>query len=155
MKKILTLCIAAALFGLSANAQTEKSTILAGGSLAFQSTSGSSILVLNPNLGVFIQKNLAIGAEFTLISASSITTWSIGPYARLYFAGSDKGSFFGQAGVSIGGSGGTTATRFLGKAGYALFLNKSVALEFSAGYNAGKGADFFLLGAGFQIHLKK
>lgn len=154
MKKRIIAIIACVITSFAANAQTEKSTILAGGSLALQATSGSTVFQASPNLGIFVANKIAIGAEFNLLTTSSFTSWSIGPYGRVYFAGDSKGSFFGQLGVAIGGSGGTTDARFLGKAGYALFLNKSTALEFSAGYNAGKGPDYFLMGVGFQIHLK-
>lgn len=144
----------------SASAQTDKSTLLLGGALSFQSSTGSSIFVASPNVGVFIKKNIAIGAQFDLITTNSLTSWSIGPYVRGYFAGTEKGSFFGQGGISVGGSSvGSTSSdtdvRFLVKGGYAVFLNKTAALEFSAGYNAGKGTDFFLMGVGLQIHLKK
>jgi hypothetical protein len=157
MKKLLAISIMVLFFAFSGKAQTEKSTMLLGGSFSFQSTDDVNIFIANPNVGFFIKKNIALGAEFTLIAANSTTSWSIGPYARAYFAGNTKGSFFGQAGISVGGSGGPDADlRLIGKAGYALFLNKSVALEFYAGYHSvSDDPDLFLMGVGFQIHLKK
>jgi hypothetical protein len=41
-------------------------------------------------------------------------------------------------------------------AGYALFINRSVALEFGANYTkAGDSDGIFGIGIGFQIHYKK
>jgi hypothetical protein len=156
MKKILSLLFLTTILALSANAQTEKSTVLLGGTLSFQTTSGVTIFNANPNFGVFVAKKVAVGAEANLLVINSATTWGIGPYARVYFAGSDKGSFFGHTGIAVLGSSAADASvNFLLRGGYAVFLNKSVALEFSAAYSRASDIDFLLIGAGFQIHLKK
>lgn len=155
MKKILPLLFITIVLSLSATAQTEKSTLLLGGSLSFQTTSGSTIFLANPNIGVFVAKNIAVGGQGLLTVVNSLTSWGIGPYVRGYLPGSDKGALFGQAGFSAGKSNNVSRTTLSLKAGYAAFLNKSIALEFSAGYNRELGNDYLLIGAGFQIHLKK
>jgi len=156
MKKILAMLTICTIVSVAANAQTEKSTWLLGGGLSFQSTSGSSIFVASPNIGYFVSNNIAVGGEFNIITTSGSTRWSLGPYLRGYLNPTASGSLFGQAGVGFGGgTGGSSTTTFMGKVGYAAFLNKSTALEFSAGLNAGGGSSVFLLGVGFQIHLKK
>jgi hypothetical protein len=159
MKKILSLCLLAVVLAFSASAQTSKSTWLIGGSASFQSSNGSSALILNPNAGVFIKDKLALGAEGLLTTSGGFTSWAIGPYLRKYFAPTEKGSLFGQAGIAAGGYSNTSDVRLWVpvKLGYAVFLNRHTALEFAAAYNfdLGEDADLFVLGVGFQIHLGK
>lgn len=161
MKKLLTLT-AVIVLAIAANAQTEKSNWLLGGGIGFSSTSvsgggSSSIFSLSPNAGYFFTDNFAGGAMLEVISGGGNTVWSAAPFVRGYFGKSTSGKPFAQVGVGFGGAsgGGSTSTSFLGKAGYAFFLNKSVALELAANYTSQSGASVFGIGAGFQIHFKK
>ncbi len=157
MKKLFL--IAAFLFAgfAGANAQTEKGTVLLGGGLSFQTSDGMSMFSATPNIGFFVANNIATGAQLNLFTGDGYTAWAIGPFLRGYFAGSDKGKLFAQGGVNVGGADGSdTEVGFGLGAGYAVFLNKSVALEFGANYNkTGNSDGIFGLGVGFQIHFKK
>lgn len=140
------------------NAQTEKGTWLLGGNVNFTSSNGSSQLNLFPTAGYFLLNNVAGGAQFTYSSIKGGGTyWSLGPFGRVYFLGDDKGKLYGTAGLNIGG--GTNSkfnTGYQLGAGYAIFLNESIAVDLGMLLNkvgsASKG--IFSLGAGFQIHFK-
>jgi hypothetical protein len=159
MKKILSLFVPGLLLAFSGMAQTAKSTWLAGGSMSFQNSNGSSVFILNPSAGYFIKDGLAIGGDALLTSTSGFTSWAIGPYVRKYFAPVEKGSFFGQAGFAAGGYSNTSDANLWVplKLGYAVFLNRHTALEFSAAYSINLADDpgLLVLGVGFQLHLGK
>lgn len=156
MKKIfLLIFLALGLLVSKTKAQTESGTFLLGGNASFQAISGSSSLTIAPNVGVFVIKNLAFGINADLIAQNG-TTWYIGPFGRYYFSQQNNGKFFGQVGINVGHSVGNTQFGTGLAAGYALFLNQAVALEFSANYNkVGSGNGIFSLNVGFQIHLKR
>ena len=157
-KLLLPLALVVGL-GLVANAQTEKSTLLLGGGVGFSSVSGGggSIFSLSPSIGYFFTENYAAGAQLELISGGGTTIWSLAPFVRGYFTDNDKAKPFAQVGVGFGGvsGGGGTSTSFVGKAGYAIFLNKSVALELGANFTSVTGGSMFGAGAGLQIHFGK
>lgn len=159
MRKIILTAILICIVSVAAQAQTEKGNVMIGGGLQFQTSEGTSLFTADPNIGFFLANNFAAGAQITLISTSGNTVWGIGPYARYYFKGQPKGKFFAQAGVSFAGASGggtssSTSTAFQAKLGYAVFLNKNVALELATNLMTGEGTSVFGLGAGFQIHLK-
>ncbi|MBX2930716.1 MAG: outer membrane beta-barrel protein [Chitinophagaceae bacterium] len=162
MKKVFITAIIAVI-SITANAQTEKSTFLLGGGLSFTSTSftggggSTSVFTLNPNVGYFFMKNYAIGGQLLLNSGGGNTAWSLGPLIRGYFTDNTKGKPFAQAGIGFGGAsgGGNTSITFQLMGGYALFLNKSIAAEFTGNFQTVKGATIFGFGAGFQIHFAK
>jgi opacity protein-like surface antigen len=141
----------------SVNAQTEKGTLLLGGAISFQAAEGASIFTATPSVGVFAWNNVAIGAQFTLFTGDGFSAWALGPFVKAYFGGSEKGKFFGQFGLNVGGGDNVdTEVGFGIGAGYAIFLNKSIAIDIGASYNrAGDTDGIFALGAGFQIHFKK
>jgi hypothetical protein len=155
MKKLLFILLIP-VFGLKANAQTEKGGIMVGGSIQFQSSEGESIFAADPNIGFFLANNIAAGAQLQLVSNDGTTFWGIGPYLRGYIGKSAKGKPFAQAGVNFAGvsDGGGSSTAFQGKLGYAAFLTRNVALEIAGNILAGEGATLVGLGIGFQIHLK-
>lgn len=141
----------------SMGSPTEKGTWLLGGSVGFESTDGISVFELNPNLGYFIKDKIAIGAEANFLSFDGATAWAFTPFVKPYFGQSEMGNFFlkGRVGVAGGGEADTELT-YGGGGGYALFLNKSIALEFGADYSKiGDLPGTFGLGIGFQIHFKK
>lgn len=149
-----------AVFSLTAKAQTEKGTWLLGGSVAFNTSGGSSVFMVNPNIGYFLTDNLAAGANLSVATTSGLTTWAIGPFVRGYFTKSTSGKPFLGASFLVGGTSvsgnSSTSTGFGVEGGYALFLNRSVALNLMAQYTkVGKGTDgTFGIGAGFQIHFR-
>lgn len=157
MKKILfvTAFIIAGI--VSANAQTEKGTLLLGGDVSFQTSDGNSVFIAKPAIGYFVARNLAIGGQFNLLAGDGYTSWALGPFVRGYFAGNEKGKFYGQLGLNVGGASGTdTEIGFGIGAGYAIFLNQSIAINLGLAYDkTGDSEGIFGIGAGFQIHFKK
>lgn len=156
MKRIVLSLAIMLMAGMAAQAQTEKGTWLLGGNMTFQATDGASFFNASPNIGYFFSNNLAAGLEASFVSASGANIYAFGPFIKPYFGKSEKGKFFGKGSfLLVGGEGNSEAGFGLG-AGYALFLNRSVALEFGANYNKlGEGSGTFGLGVGFQIHFKK
>lgn len=148
-----------------ANAQTEKGTWLLGGSASFVSVEDVSVLTINPNIGVFVTNNFALGlnASFSKVEDNDPLI-SFGPVARFYLGNSDSGKFFGQLGGTL-----LTTSEFndfiLGyglKAGYAVFISKSIALEFAGGYDGFRELNDdaykysgYGVTIGFQIHFNK
>jgi opacity protein-like surface antigen len=157
MKKILFITAFLIAGVISANAQTEKGTLLLGGNISFQTADGASVFIATPSFGVFAWNNVAIGAQFTLVSSDGSSAWALGPFVKAYFAGSEKGKFFGQFGLNVGGGDNVdTEVGFSLGAGYAIFLNKSIAIDLGVNYTrAGDTDGIFGIGAGFQIHFKR
>ncbi len=156
--KTLLLLTAMFVAGTSVFAQTEKGTVMLGGEINLLGQSGNTTFSATPNIGYFFLNNVAAGAELTLITGGGYTNWGIGPYLRGYFAGNEMGKAFAQVGLALAGSrynsASETSAGFAGKVGYAIFLNRSVALEMAAKILTG-GGTLYGLGAGFQIHLGK
>jgi|SRR5688572_7142744 len=156
MKKAIFIAALLSLIFITSNAQTEKGTLLLGGNISFQTAGGSSTFIATPGVGIFAWNNVAIGAQFTLVAQEGFSSWALGPFVRAYFAGSDRGKFYGQFGVNIGGADNTdTEVGFGIGAGYAIFLNRSIAIDLGTSYNkTGDREGIFAIGAGFQIHFK-
>ena len=51
MKKLILGLFTAAVISMTANAQTEKGTVLLGGNIGLQTSSGSTVFSLNPDIG--------------------------------------------------------------------------------------------------------
>ncbi len=137
-------------------AQTEKGTWLLGGNAGFMSTKGSSSLSINPSVGYFVLNHLAGGAQVNLLVIKK-ASFSIGPYAKYYFYGNEKGRLYASAGLNIGlGTASKFDTGYSVGAGYALFLNESISIDIGTLYNqAGASGGTFSIGAGFQIHFNR
>ena len=156
MKKLLFAFGITLLSVIATHAQTEKGTLLLGGDVTFSSVDGNSNLTVRPNIGVFVASNFAIGGQGYLFTGDGFTSWRVGPFARYYFTKNPKGKPFVGADVSVGGTDDSdTKFGFGGKAGYAVFLNQSIALEFAVNYERLNEMDGISIGAGFQIHLGK
>ena len=157
MKKVILVATILVAGFTSANAQTEKGTVLLGGNISFQTSDGENLFSASPNVGVFVAKNIAVGIRGSIATSEGFTAWSVGPFVRGYFAGSDKGKFFAEGSGNVGGMTDVdTEVGFGAGAGYALFLNKCIAVEFGANYNKfGDAEGIFGLGIGLQIHFKK
>jgi hypothetical protein len=157
MKRLSTILIISLVVSIThLHAQTEKGTLMLGGSASFQSTDGSSLFVFNPNLGVFVRNRFAVGLQASVVASEGVSVWALGPFARYYFGGNEKGKIFGQGSLNV--SGGDGNGTFFGAgltAGYAFFLNQSVALEAAASYFRIDDSGLLVIGAGFQIHFKR
>ncbi len=157
MKQLFLIAILHCTFlGLS-NAQTDRGTTLLGGRASFQTSDGSSVFTASPSVGYFVLNDVVVGAGFSWFTTKGANSWAVGPFIRLYLFGTDKGKFIVQSGVNVGGARNTdTAFGFDVAAGYAAFLNESIALELLAGYTkTGDSKGIFALGAGFQIHYNR
>ncbi len=156
MRKIFTTILICLFLANALQAQTERKTLLLGGAASFQAVDEESVFVFNANLGVFVSRDFAIGMQATILSTGDVNQWSLGPFARHYFGKNEKGKFFGQGSLSISGGDGSDVSLGGGlTAGYAAFLNKSIALEFAGSYFRIGDAGLVVLGVGFQIHFRK
>jgi len=157
MKRLSTLLIISLVIGTtSVYAQTERGTLMLGGSASFQAIDDASVFIFNPNVGVFAANNFAVGLQANIISSEGNSAWALGPFARYYFGKNEKGKIFGQGTLTLAGSDGSDVSLGGGlTGGYAFFLNRSIALEIAASYFRVDDSGLFVLGAGFQIHFKK
>lgn len=184
MNSIKLLFVAALLFSLSSNAQITKGNWMAGGMGNFTSykssyeynnievTQTGSGVQISPNIGYFIKDKLVVGTamSFNFSNPSGKNNnghgYGISPFLRYYFLKPEKMiNFFSQ--ISYGFSEGKSESGGYNKSngydikvGPAIFLNSSVALEFTLDYSASKyndnsKANYLTLGIGFQIHLEK
>lgn len=139
--------------------QTDKGSMLLGGSVSFQSQDGRSVFNFNPNLGIFLADNFAVGMNATFFSTKGYRVWGLGPSGRVYFGNNPKGKFYTNAGISLLGvssdfSGSDTQFGWNVGAGYAIFLNPSTAIEIGPSYSKQSDEDgWFSVRVGFQIHL--
>lgn len=156
MKKLIFTTLAFVAIAFTASAQTSKGTTLLGGGASFQSQDGTSSWQISPSIGSFVKDNLAIGAAASLGGYDGDTSWQLGAFVKPYFGKADNGKMFLNANLGFGDQTGSTEFAYGAGLGYASFLNKSIALEFSGNYNkVGDMKGMFGLGIGFQIHFKK
>ncbi len=149
---------------------SENSTSYSNTSTVYNSTSNAFSFNLNPTMAWFVQDNLAIGGQFgfnfynsksknsnTSSSSTSENTYNspslyLGPFARYYFSGSEKGKPFTEVDLSYGfypskskstSSGGSSSeTTSKPKAnysagvkfGYEQFLTKNIGLYGAFGF---------------------
>ena len=137
--------------------QTDKGTWLLGGSAAYLRSNGNGSLVLNPSVGYFLLNHVAGGAQLNLVAITGSTSWTLGPFAKYYFYGDERGRWYGSVGLNIGsGAGSDFDTGYSFGAGYAKFLNSSISVDFGTQYlRAGASKGIFSLGAGLQIHFNR
>jgi hypothetical protein len=183
MKKVLI----AAFLLVSSNAifaQVNQGQWLAGGSAGFnhssQGDTKQTTITVSPDLGYFVINQLAVGLrpEFgytktktkvgSVSQSGSVTAFWIAPFVRYYFMPSGEkvnvfadGSYgFGSSKVKGGSS--VSGNYYQIKAGPAIFLTPSAALEFALYYRSYGGDAYeangdrdnnFGLSIGFQIHL--
>lgn len=155
MKKTFAL-LAFVVITVVSQAQTEKGTWLLGGNISFTQQEDQSYFNLSPDLGYFIAPNVAVGIDASLNTGEGYTSWAIGPFGRYYFTQNTQGKPFAGLSFLVGGfTSADTYTGFGAEAGYALFLNRSVALEFGLQYQRMEELDIIQAGVGLQIHFKK
>lgn len=170
MKKlILTMLLGVSFAG---NAQITKNNWMLGGNANFsyseaksQNTTGTSFSTqLAPNVGYFVYDKLAVGSKFDYIIGNTISTsFYLGPFVRYYFLDKEKRiNLFLEPSYNFGlGKLSSDYSKFSTKAGTAIFMNSSVALELSLNYNIGKSKSTdityksILFGVGLQIHLER
>jgi len=171
MKKILlTLTLSAAL--IVTHAQTEKGDWMVGGGFRLNTSDNNTEITLNPNAGLFIINNLALGGNFAFsynkVEDDKITAFGIGPFVRYYFTNANVRPIlhghlnFISAKRKLAGIGSNTNTGlnyFLG-GGAAIFLNDQVSIDGLLGYDHTKFKDFngsggFAMTIGFQVYLLK
>jgi len=141
---------------LGAAAQIPKFTIMAGGTGQYSSskTKGSTAalttLHLSPQIGFFLREGLAVGAKVDYARFSSANSLALAPYVRYFFLR----KLYIQPAVGFGVSGNNNVTSIQTDLGYALFLNKSVALEPVAFFNYSTSSNFDQTGYGLKIGLQ-
>jgi len=187
MKSSLKILIISLLFTTLSYSQITKNNWLVGGSGNFKTTNTEklsdgtkpyfdrTIFSIAPNVGYFFYDKLAGGISLSYtydnIYHEDYQYFGVGPFIRYYFLNPDKRiNLFLQGNFNYYQGGGKTSDgndtgRFHNngygfKAGAAIFLNSSVALEFSLDYastrlNSTLKEKTFMIGLGFQIHLEK
>lgn len=161
-------------FGSLSYTNSDSKTSYSNTPTVYKSTGNSFSISLNPNIAWFVQDNLAVGGGVSISfyqskSKSSNTSSSstsentstqpsfyIGPSARYYFGGSEKGMPFAQVNAqygiyggkskstSSGGSSSETTTKPKGDwnagltFGYEHFVTSNIGLYASVGFNYGK-----------------
>ena len=157
MKQCLLILIACVAMTSYSHAQTESGTILLGGDATFQAFDGGSSFSASPRVGIFVLDDVVLGAGFSLYTTKGTSQWALGPFIRLYLFGNEKGKMIVQSGFNVGGAKNTdTDFGFDIGAGYAFFLNESIAVELLGNYiKTGNSKGIFTMGAGFQIHYRR
>lgn len=166
-------------FGSMSYTNSKSTTTYSNTPTEYNSDGNSFSISLNPSVAWFVKDNLAVGGSVSVSfynsksdsSNSSSTTTSdskynqpsfyVGPFARYYFGGSEKGMPFAQVNFQIGISGGTsksststgasseTTTKPKGDwnagltFGYEHFISKYVGLYGSVGFNYGKSKTMY------------
>ncbi|WP_439879604.1 outer membrane beta-barrel protein [Pontibacter sp. MBLB2868] len=145
----LTLLFAFALT-FSSNAQTQKGTLMIGGSGTTNFNDGFAI-TLNPNLGYFFADNIAVGSSLNL-SYSRVKPFrnigiGISPFARYYFGEQAPTRLFAQANAAYSynhnegisstdySSNSYTSSSVGGGLGVVHFITEQVGLEAQFFYN--------------------
>ena len=183
MKTLKSICISLVLFSTAANAQITKGNWMVGGSANFSSSVGESKsssgftseskgsgFTISPTIGYFVTDKLAFGISpvfgYSKTDGQDANTgYGAGPFVRYYLLKPEKlinilthiGYYYGS------NSSDTTTNNFNFKAGPAIFLNSSVALELTLDYSTSQSKSnsststfkSFNIGLGFQIHLEK
>ena len=153
------------------NAQTDQGDWIVGGRLDLNTGENSTRIGINPNAGIFVADNFAVGGNFLIDYSKSgnvkSTDFGIGPFLRYYFLkGTTKPlihTSFRYLSSKVKGpsfSSTNNGSNFLIAGGVAVFINENVAIETLAGYARTKYKDFdasggFSLGIGFQVYLTK
>jgi len=187
MKSSFKILIIFLFFTTFSYSQITKNNWLIGGSGNFKSTKTEKlsdgtkpygdrvIFTIAPDVGYFFYDKLATGINLSYtydnIYDEDYQYFGIGPFVRYYFLKPEKrinvflqGNYFYYEGGGKTVDGNDTGkfhnNGYGFKAGSAIFLNSSVALEFSLDYisnrlNSTLKEETFMIGVGFQIHLEK
>ncbi|MFD0837261.1 hypothetical protein ACFQ0I_15890 [Mariniflexile aquimaris] len=159
------------LVGGSGNFKTTTTKFLSDGTKPYDNR---TIFTIAPNVGYFFYDKLSGGISLSYTYDNIFEDYQyfgIGPFVRYYFLNPEKrinlflqgnyNYYEGGAKTVDGNDTGKFHNNGHGfKAGSAIFLNSSVALELSLDYisnrlNSTLKEKTFMIGAGFQIHLEK
>lgn len=184
MKQAILFILTIAIFSNFADGQITKGNWLVGGTGSFSSqfektstfnANGIQIRV-SPDIGYFVVDKFAVGVMPSFAyskvkyngGAAISHQVSIGPFIRYYFLKPEKivnifAAIAYQYGVisNDNASASQYSNTFTFSAGTVAYFNSSVGIELTANYeiynspNASMSANTFILGIGFQIHLKK
>jgi hypothetical protein len=168
MKKFITASLLIALFTTS-NAQTNKGDWMVGGGLRLNTSDNSTEIAFQPNAGLFVIKNLAVGAnislDYTKAGDNKVTTFGIGPFVRYYFTNAKvrpilQGNlnYLSSKLKTPSFSSTNNGLNFFLGGGAAIFVSDQVSLDILMGYDHTKYKDFdgsggFALTIGFQVYL--
>jgi hypothetical protein len=170
MKELITISLLIALF-TTANAQTEKEDWMVGGGLRLNTSDNNTQIAFEPNAGIFVIKNLAVGANislnYTKAGDTKVTSFGIGPFVRYYFTNANVRPLLhanlnylsSKVKTPVITSTNNGLNFFLG-GGAAIFVSDQVSLDILLGYDHTKYKDFdgsggFALTIGFQVYLLK
>ncbi len=169
MKKLLILILVVAVLDVSA--QTDKGNIMVGGQLALSTNKDGSDFRFNPQFGYFAANNFALGGEMNFDFSKSgtirVNEFGIGPFARYYFGKSQTKPFLVSSVDYVSTTTksnnlevNATGWSFLAGAGFAAFLNRTVAVEGIIGYRYAdysntEGSGGLNLSLGFQLYFGK
>lgn len=161
--KITFLLLLLVFTSLESQAQIEKGTMAAGGSLEWSRINYPSldyhqnIFQFGPQFGYTVFKNFMVGGDFQISTGSmfSSTTAYIAPFARYYW----KNIFVQGAYGFVVPQASSYSSLVEFKLGYALFLNPNVALEpalyYSQYFNSGPTRNDFGFKVGFQFYFNR
>jgi len=168
MKKIIAACLLIGLFA-TATGQTEKGDWMVGGGVRLNTSKNNTEIAFQPNAGLFVITNLAVGANFILdyskAGDTKVTNFGFGPFVRYYFTDAKVRPFFhgtlnylsSKVKTPVITSTNNGLNFFLG-GGAAIFVSDQVSLDILMGYDHTKYKDFdgsggFALSIGFQVYL--
>lgn len=169
MRKLISLFLI--VIALDAVAQTDKGNLMVGGQLNLNTNKDGSEFRFNPQLGYFFANNFAAGGQFSFDFSKAgnvrVNEFGVGPFARYYFGKGQTKPFLVSAvdylststkanNIEVNSNGWS----FLIGAGFAAFLNRTVAIEGIIGY---RYADYsntsssggLNLSLGFQLYFGK
>lgn len=170
MKKFITASLLITLF-TTANAQTEKQDWMIGGGLRLNTSDNNTQIAFEPNAGIFVIKNLAVGGnillDYSKAGDNKVTSFGIGPFVRYYFTNANVRPLLhanlnylsSKVKTPVITSTNNGINFFLG-GGAAIFISDQVSLDILLGYDHTKFKDFdgsggFALTIGFQVYLLK
>jgi hypothetical protein len=170
MKKLISASLLIALF-TTANAQTEKEDWMVGGGLRLNTSDNNTQIAFQPNAGIFVVNNLAVGAnislDYTKAGNTKTTSFGIGPFTRYYFTRANVRPLLhaslnylsSKVKTPLISSTNNGLNFFLG-GGAAIFVSDQVSLDVLLGYDHTKYTNFdgsggFAMTIGFQVYLLK
>ena len=170
MKKFIV--VALLITGITnANAQTEKQDWMVGGSIRLNTSKNNTEVAFEPNAGMFVINNLAVGGnlmlDYSKTGNTKVTNFGLGPFARYYFTnGNVRPIFHGSINylsqkVKVpGNTSSNNGINFFFGGGVAIFAGEQASLDILAGYDYTKykgfeGSGGFSLTIGFQVYLLK
>lgn len=179
--RLLTLALAAVLFGSAANAQIQKGNIMVGGTLGnlglnFQKESTQFSMDITPKAAWFIRDGLALGGYvnfgLTTDNPGTNTNYGVGALARYFVEDknvrklefSKRTRFFvegnvGFAGANVANGASTNGLNIGVGPGISYFITPNIGLEgllkydLTVGFGSSTTSNRLNLGVGFQIYL--